>query len=219
MPAPPQKPLIQRLASRGLALCGVRFYNLLYGERSLLEPIPIIVTPPGVRVGRASQMELDQLIRRTPSEQDEPCRKAREIGSECWIAWHHDRVAGYSWVDRKEVNLLGWRLFELPDSGAYTYNSFVWPEHRGRRIFQRLTEVIYRQLQAEGFSFSCNLVDRSNVASIGARRRFAVVYQPAPVVKIPGKGPFLLGRSPKVGAIVKGQLTARIGQSSPSKSV
>lgn len=218
MSAAPQKPLIQRLASRGLALFGVRFFDLLYGEKSLLETIPTIATPPGLRVGLASQEELDQLIRRLPSEQVQACRTAREIGSQCWIAWQHDRAVGYSWLDRKAVNLLGWPLFDLPETGAYTYNSFVWPEHRGGRIFQRLTEVIYRQLQADGVSFSCNLVDRSNAASIGARRRFAVVYQPSPVVKLPGRGPFVLGRLPKVGASVEGQLTARIGQSSPSKS-
>jgi hypothetical protein len=34
-----------------------------------------------------------------------------------------------------------------------------------------------------------------------------MVFQPAPVLKIPGRGPFVLGRSPKLGLTVKDQLT------------
>ena len=205
----PHKPLIQRFASRIAALFGVHFYNLLYGEKSLLEKIETVMPAPEVRVDLAREVEIENLLRRLPPEQSRYCLTAREVGSECWIAWHGEEIAGYSWVNRQQVNLLGWYLFELPESGAYTYNSYVWPEYRGRKIFQLLTEAVYKHMQAEGFAFCGNLVDRSNAASIGARRIFGLVYQPAPVLKIPGRGPFVLGRLPELGMTVKGQLTTR----------
>ena len=219
MTSTPHKPLIQRIASHIAALFGVRFYNLLYGERSLLEKIETVIPTLEVRVETASEEELEAVLSRLPPEQSRYCLTAREVGSECWIAWHGEEIAGYLWVNRQQVNLLGWHLFELPESGVYTYNSYVWPEYRGRKIFQRATEVVYKHLQAEGFAFCCGLIDRSNAASIGARRIFGLVYQPAPVLKIPGRGPFVLGRLPELGLTVKDQLTTRTGQSISSNKV
>lgn len=219
MSSTPQKRLIQRFASRIAAFFGVRFYNLLYGEKNLLQEIEAVSTTPEVRVDRARENDVEDLLNRLPVEQRGYCLTAKELGSECWIAWHGEEIAGYSWLNFEQVNLLGWRLFDLPESGAYTYNSYVMQEYRGRRIFQRLTETVYRHIRDEGFAFCGNLVDRSNAASIGARRRFGLIYQPAPVLKIPGRGPFILGRKPELGVSLKAQLTASTGQSSSAKRI
>jgi hypothetical protein len=129
----PQKPLIQRIVSRTAALFGVRFYNLLYGEKSLLEKIETVIPAPEVRVDPARNEDIDNLLRQLSPEQERYCSAAREIGSECWIAWHDEQIVGYSWLNRQQVNLLGWQLFKLPDSGAYTYNgNSIWSSSRRR---------------------------------------------------------------------------------------
>ena len=200
MTAAAAKPLAQRLASRVAAIFGVRYFDLLYGEKCLLDSIAHIEPPPEIRIRRASPVELETLLQALPESQAGLGRTARANGGDVWIAWQGSKVAGYTWVNRQAMYLLQWRLLDLPAGGAFTFNSFVFPGYRGRRIFQCLSEHVYRDLKSSGFSFCCNLVDRNNAGSIGARAKFGVDYRPAPVLKLPGYRPVLLARRLEIGS-------------------
>jgi hypothetical protein len=162
---------------------------MLYSEKSLMGGVEHIQAPDPLEVCTATSAELETIIAGQSPEEAGISRSLLAGGSECLIAWRGEAMAGYSWVDRQQVVLLGNRVSDLPEEGAYTFNSYVWPDFRGRKVFQVLTESVYRLLAEEGFSFCCNLVDRNNAGSIGARKKFSVVTQPAPILKLPGLDP------------------------------
>jgi ribosomal protein S18 acetylase RimI-like enzyme len=198
MPTPDlhHKALWVRTGSRAAALFGVRFYNMLYGERSLLGALQRVEPPRTLQVREATARDLERMDSELDPAQAEACRIAAAQQSRCVIALDGKQIAGYSWVNTHDIHLLSWRMQALPSEGSYTYNSFVRPEHRGQKIFQCLTEGVYSRLAQEGFRFCCNLVDRDNAPSIAARRRLGAVFHPAPILKLPGLDPFPLQAVP-----------------------
>ena len=191
-----RKPLWVRVSSRAAALFGVHFYNMLYGERSLLCALQQVEPPPTIHIREAKDRDLERLGSELNPAQAEACRMAAAQQSRCLIALDGKRLAGYSWFNTQDIHLLSWRMLPLPAEGGYTYNSFVLPEYRGQKIFQCLTEAVYSRLAREGFRFCCNLVDRDNAPSIAARRRLGAVFCPAPILKLPGLDPFPLQALP-----------------------
>jgi len=168
----------------------VHYYAMLYSEKSLVGGIEHIEAPDFLEVRAATGAELETILAGQSPDEAGISQRIVAAGGECLIAWRGGAMAGYSWIDRRQVLLLGNRVTDLPDEGAYTFNSYVWPDFRGRRVFQVLTESVYRLLAQEGFAFCCNLVDRNNAGSIGARLKFGVVTRPAPILKLPGVDPW-----------------------------
>ncbi len=190
------RPLWVRVISHTAGLFGVRFYNMLYGERSLLEPTKRVEPPPGLGVRRATSGDFELLASKLAPPQAESCRIAAAQQSRCLVALVGKQFAGYSWLNTEDIYLLSWRVQALPSAGGYTYNSFVQPEFRGQKIFQCLTEAAYTELQQAGFEFCCNLVDRDNAPSVAARRRLGAQFRAAPILKLPGLNPVPLWRFP-----------------------
>ena len=191
-----RRPLWIRASSRVAALFGVRFYNMLYGERSLLETLEHVEPSSDLMIREATAGDLELLSSVLDPEQAESCRTAADQQSRCLVALHGQEIAGYSWLNTRDVFLLSWRVQRLPPEGGYTYNSFVRPEFRGQKIFQCLTEAVYSQLEQEGFQFCCNLVDKDNAPSIAARGRLGAQFHAAPILKLPGLDPLPLRRLP-----------------------
>lgn len=198
MPAPVRdhRPLWVRVASRTAAVFGVRFYNMLYGERTFGDAMQHIEPLPELIVRRATPSDLARLGTVFGPAQAESCRIATAQHSQCFVAVEGEEIAGYSWLNTHDIYLLSWKIQALPPQGGYTYNSFVRPEFRGRKIFQRLTEAVYSELEQEGFQFCCNLVDRDNAPSVAARKHLGAQFHAAPILKLPGLNPLPLLRFP-----------------------
>ncbi len=198
-------PLARRLASRVAGVFGVQLFTLLYGEKPLLGNIERIEPSLEIRIRRAGASELEHLLQALPEGQADIYGTARANEADVWIAWHGGEMAGYTWANRHAAYLLNWRLLDLPAGGAFTFNNFVLPRYRGCRIAQCLSQAVYSDLKADGYSFCCHFVDRNNAASIAARSKFGFNYRPAPVLKLPGCRPLLLARRLRVGSTVEGR--------------
>jgi hypothetical protein len=169
---------------------------MLYGERSLLDTLPHVEPVSDLVIREATAGDLELLDAALEPAQADSCRIAAAQGSRCFIALHGRDIAGYSWLNTRDIFLLSWRVQSLPPEGGYTYNSFVRPQFRGQKIFQGLTESVYSKLEQEGFQFCCNLVDRDNAPSIAARERLGARFHAAPILKVPGLDPLPLRRLP-----------------------
>ncbi len=191
-----RRPLWVRVASRTASLFGVRFFNMLYGERSLADAIQHVEPSPGLGIRLATPRDLELLQSELSEDQASSCRIAAAQQSRCFTAFAGEDIAGYSWFNTRMIYMLRWKVQALPPEGAYTYNSYVRPEFRGQKIFQRLTEAVYSELEKEGFEFCCNLVDRNNTPSVAARRRLGTQFHAAPFLKLPGMNLLPLRRLP-----------------------
>ena len=132
------------------------------------------------------------------------------VGSTCFVALHQGQVVGYSWVHRSVIELFGHRVARLSANGSYTTNGFVLPEYRGKKVFQCLTCAVYTRMKAEGYTFTCNLVDRGNVASITARANLGARFQETWILLLPWVGAVVLGRGFVMGVSLSEQGAAGI---------
>ena len=152
----------------------------------------------------AVEADLTAILARSDPAPVAEFTRARAIGSTCYVAMHGSEIAGYTWVNRSVVDMGGLVVARLPADGAYNYESLVFPEYRGKKIFQSLVGAVYSDMKAAGCTFTANLVDTHNAASIAARRRFGVAFQSARFLGIPLLGVIPLGRRFVVGKVIKG---------------
>jgi hypothetical protein len=188
------KPLIQRIASRAAGIFGIRFYNLFYAEKSLRTEIEPVASPIELMVREAGDQDLAAIIDRLGPKIRDNFKSATAIGSTCFVALNEGRIAGYTWINRKNIDLVGHIVAQLPNGGAYNYNSFVFPEFRGKRVFQSMIHLVYTKMKQENCLFAANLVGQDNPPSIAARKRFGVIFQNARFLKLPGFKPLIVGK-------------------------
>ena len=198
-PSAARKPLHRRLLGPVASALGVHDFLMLYGEADLARPLREIRPGLPFDVAMASRADLDELLPRLPPAQQQACRSSMGFDSQCFLARHDGRIAGYSWYHPTLLSIVHLPMETLPPTIAYTSASYVLPEFRGKKLFQRLTLAVYEHARQEGRGFVCNLVERSNAASIAARQRLSVEFQPVRIVAFPGLGARFVGRRPMMG--------------------
>ena len=182
---------------------------MYYGEKDLRAGVEAVASPIDLEVRRASEEDLEYIIGRLGPEIRKNFEHAKSIGSVCYVAVHDSKIAGYSWANREVVDLLGMSVAQLPVEGSYNYNSLVFEEFRGKKVFQSLMGAVYREMREAGCNFTANLVAKQNAASVAARKRFGVKFQGVRFIKLPFLDPVSIGRCFVVGAAVSSQPPAR----------
>jgi len=200
---------LKRFLSRTAGFFGVRYFDLYYGEKDLRPEVEVVASPIDLDVRRADEKDLEYIIGRLGPETEKNFDFARSIGSVPYVAVHDKKIAGYSWANREVVDLVGMCVARLPEEGSYNYNSLVFEEFRGKKVFQSLMGAVYREMRAAGCSFTANLVAKGNKASVAARKRFGVKFQGVRFIKLPFADPVPIGRRFVVGAVVADQPTIR----------
>ena len=185
-------------------LFGVYYYDLYYGEKDLRAGVEAVASPIDLKVRRAGEEDLEYIIGRLGPDTRKNFDHAKSIGSFCFVAVHDSKIAGYSWANREVVDLLGMCVARLPREGSYNYNSLVFKEFRGKKVFQSLMGAVYREMREAGCTFTANLVAKLNAPSVAARKRFGVKFQGVRFVKFPLLDPIPIGRRIAVGAAVSG---------------
>jgi len=199
-----KKPALKRILSRTAGLFGVRYFDLFYGEKDLRAGVETVSSPIDLDVRRADEKDLDCIIGRLGPGTRKNFDFAKSIGSVPYVAVHDEKIAGYSWANREVVDLVGMCVARLPKEGSYNYNSLVFEEFRGKKVFQSLMGAVYREMKEAGCAFTANLVAKENQASVAARRRFGVKFQGVRFIKLPFADPIPIGRRFVVGAVVYG---------------
>lgn len=183
--------LLKKIGMRAARL-GLWRLKLMYGERDVTEPIPDVRTDAPVEVRIATRDDLDSVGAAIASPEDlRLFRLSRESGAVCFVAWVDGRPAGYSWLNLEALTLSARVLRKLPREYGYQCDSVVFPEYRGRKLFQKLSAAIYAYLRERGRRYACNLVARDNAASIEARRKLGATFRPVTIVKFPFFQPFV----------------------------
>lgn len=188
------KPLIQRIASRAAGIFGVRFYNLFYAEKNLQAEIEPVAASIELTIRQAGKEDLAAIVDRLGPKIRDNFKSASAIGSTCLVALSEGRIAGYTWINLKNIDLVGHIVAQLPPGGAYNYNSFVFPEFRGKRVFQSMIYLVYTEMKEKNCRFTANLVGQDNAPSIAARQRFGVLFQNARFLILPGTKPLIVGK-------------------------
>lgn len=183
-----------------LATLGFHDFLMFYGEADLAHALPEVRTGLPFDVTLAARADVDELLPLLPAAQQQACQASARFGSVCFLARHDGRIAGYSWYHPTLLSVRHLPIETLPPNVGYTFASYVLPEFRGKKLFQRLTVTVWDHARHEGRRFVCNLVERTNAASIAARRRLNVEFQPVHIRALPGRGARFVGQRPRMGA-------------------
>jgi hypothetical protein len=105
---------------------------------------------------------------------------AVKYGSTVYLAKAAD-ILGFSLINRKVASIAdGVALRRLTPGEAYSHYSYIFPEYRGKKVFQKLKRDIYAREFGMGAEKIISIVDETNTPSIKAQehlnaqaRRFA----------------------------------------------
>jgi GNAT superfamily N-acetyltransferase len=193
-----KKPIIQVVASRMGGFFGLHFFNLYYGEKVLLLNSGPNSLADYTHVRLANHEDLDNIIAITGMEIKERFERNLHLKSTCYVADFDGVIAGYSWTNRHVMSLLGMRLCCLSGNNIFLHDVFVFPEYRGKKIFQDMLYKVYDEMAHEGFlTISC-FVDKDNSPSIAGFKRIGFKFKTAPILKLPGIRPFVIGGLPSI---------------------
>lgn len=191
---------LYRTAALGAHALGIRYFDLLYGEIDLLERIPDITSPLDLEIRKGRQDEIRELALIRGGDMVRRFEFALSTGSICHIAWYGGKAAGCTWYNKKTITIDMIKIGDVPPGGSFRFDSFVFPEFRGRKVFQCLLNYIFHHLREEGCRFAGSFVDRENLASIRGQSNFPVSFQPVRLLKAPGLPVVFLGRKFAPGA-------------------
>ena len=173
----------------------VCYRKLIIYEKSLDSVIPKIETKIEVHVRPAllndikriaaanapSLMILKELLRK---KYEHNLLKRQKDGHICFIAEEEkQKIAAYCWAAFREIYITEiHRKIELSPEEADLYDAFVFPEYRGKKIYQKLLAESFRFLSKRrykrvyGHALSNNIPSRRGIQRVG--------YKPKKVVTL-----------------------------------
>ncbi len=185
---------VYRIAAKISHAFGVRYHDSLYGEKNLLSELPVVTSSLALDIRKAVEREIRDVALLQGGDTLSRFEFAVATGSSCYIAWVDGEPAGYSWTNNRVMMMDRHKAADVPPSGSFHFNSFIFPQFRGNKIFQCLIYHVYMDLKAQGCKFAGNFVDLENTASIKVRQNFGALFQPAKMIKLPGFRLFAVGR-------------------------
>lgn len=190
----------REFASRALAGCGFAFYDMYFGHAVLRSCAP--PSGPEIRVGvrLAKEQDLEAVACRKGGETAQRFANHKILGSSCVVAESEGTVVGYLWTNKTVFEFVGGSLGILPDGFMCVHDGFVFPEFRGNRVFQYLFATVFERGRAAGLHTAVCVADRANAPAVAGCRRAGVRFRPAPILKLPGLTPMLLGVKSMGGA-------------------
>lgn len=188
-----RKSLPGALLSRALAACGFAVYDMVLGQGPLASEPQLVGPMTQVVVRAAEPSDLADLGRCEGPGAMERFAVSERLGSRCVVAVHDTTVVGYAWFNTTFVEFLGEALGRLPAGTMFIHNVFVSPEHRGKKVLQQLLAGVWQRGRAAGLHTAACVVDRANAPALMAFRRVGMRFRTAPILKLPGLTPVLLG--------------------------
>lgn len=180
-----------------LKIFGVAVHRSYFISFDLSDPIKTIEPPISLETRPASDEEIKRIIMLKDKIGNELYSGLNEHAAKnrhtCIIALHDGKIAGYSWIIKDRIEFTKKKVKALK-GGAYSYNSFVFPEFRGKKVFQKLIERSYWALKDEGYDFCCNLVNVENIASVKAREKFGESISRVWIIENPVMRPLIIGK-------------------------
>jgi hypothetical protein len=198
-----KKYLVPNWIKAPLKRCGIYVFNVYYCEKDLQEPFePVNATIP-IEIRRATEEEKDKIYKRADRAEKKRIARYREQGDTCLVALDNKNLAGYTWYNTKIIKLERAAVKKLPPGGAFMCGSVVYPEYRGKKLFQNIISGVIERLKEEKLGFLSNMVDLNNAAAINARQRFITDCISVKVIILPIIGARIIGRTFEPGTVCK----------------
>jgi GNAT superfamily N-acetyltransferase len=161
-------------------------------EQDLQDPIPEVKPPIELEIGIATIDDLRSIEDRMDGASEKFFHGDKEFflaavkrGNTCFVAKTNGQIAGYTWVNFHDVPLFFDAVARYPRDTAHTFNALVFPEYRGKKVFQAISRELYTYLKSQGYRYACNLISRNNVPAIRAKQTAGARVQMVRFTKLP----------------------------------
>jgi hypothetical protein len=178
---------------------------MYYVERNLARPIKEFEPGITLDIGLAGPDEEREIIERRPPQHEKRLRfRFASNRTSCYVAKNESEIVGYSMLSTGLLDITGLDARELairqmPSDTGLTHDAYVFPPHRGYRIFHALLGHVYRDQKAAGFVRVINLIDPANVWSLKVHLDMGNKIQRARFLKLPGTRLITVGRDFEIG--------------------
>ncbi len=190
------KSSLRLAAGRLFARVGVRYYDLYYCETPLVAGTRYGPLEGDFDVRPATDENLSSIQKELGTVIEQNFNFAGSIESRCYVALSKSGITGYTWINESVIHVPELPLVPVPEGYVYSYNSFVFPESRGRGVFGRLLGSVYDHMSAQGIRTIANFVDVTNAPSIAARMKLGASKTRVRVLKLPAMPPVTIGDHP-----------------------
>ncbi len=92
-------------------------------------------------------------------------------GDKCLLSIWENKIVGYGWIMKDEMELSKYTHIPLPKKKVYTYKGYVLKEFRGKRVIGINDMEKIRYFIKEKKEYWLTSIERKNTASIKARKR------------------------------------------------
>lgn len=92
-------------------------------------------------------------------------------GDKCLLSIWENKIVGYGWIMKDEMELSQYTHISLPEKKVYTYKGYVLKEFRGKRVIGINDMEKIKYFRKEKKEYWLTSIEKKNTASIKARKR------------------------------------------------
>jgi len=176
--------LLPRWFKDFLKIFGIRLHRMYYFEQDLRKPVGFVESPIPINVKKTSKEDTDELLKLLnigEKKRFEECLKENYI---CYIAKNEEKIAGYGWINTEDI-FFNRSIGTIAKNGAYSFDNFVFPEFRGKKVFQKIITAYCEDLHNRGYEFVCNLTEVSNIPAVKARENLSTKKKLVFIILLP----------------------------------
>ena len=188
-----RKSLPRALSSRAFAAHGFALHGMVFDEAALEPETQPIGFRPRVVVRATEPLDLEEVGRREGRTATERSSVNQRPGSRCVVSLHENAAVGNARANTTFSQFLREALGHLPPGTLSIHNGLVFPKHRGKEVVPQPLARFWQRGRAAGLHTALRVVDRANAPALAAVRRMGVRFRSAPILKLPGLDPSLLG--------------------------
>ncbi len=165
---------INKIVKQFLRNIGFAFYSLYYYEKDLdsFNEKDYISADISQEIKEASEEDIENIILMSDTETKKRIILYKKQGSMCFIALYRGKIVGYTWINKRNINIYDKILCPVKENSVFVFGSFVFPEYRGKHIFQELISFSCTEMKERGYKYISNFVSTDNIPSITARAKF-----------------------------------------------
>jgi ribosomal protein S18 acetylase RimI-like enzyme len=156
-----------------LKIFNIYFAQLFYFEVNLDKLNKDIEVAGNISIKEVNQTELLILEGLVDESYKSKIRFSRSIKSRYFFAYDNDKIIGFIFLNEKYIVFERWKIKRLSQGGSFIYCGYIFPEYRGKKIFEKLVFEVYKKARKEKKRFCCCFVSIYNKAAIKCQEKFS----------------------------------------------
>jgi len=183
------KKLIQKILKK----LKIELFRVYFYERDLHKEVQTVKADVELDIRPTCQQDLEILLNITEEPFKSRLKNYNLDKFHGLIAWHNNKIAGYTWFRDDYLYILKYKIKKLPPNSVMGFDSYVFPEYRGKKVFSQIISEAYGFLKNKGYHKTYGFISLDNTASIKGREKFQMNKKKLDIIIFPTGHKIILG--------------------------